>query len=300
MVKKVLKSCVICNKLEGVPYSSVTPPDLPSYRTSDEPPFSHTGVDFAGPLYVNCNGQVDKAYVCLFTCSSTRAIHLELAPDLSVSSFLLLFHRFVSRRGLPVTLISDSAKTFKGSAKDILKIVRSEEVIRFLGDRRVTWKFVAEKAPWWGGFWERLVQRVKRSLRESIGRSQLRYEQLHTLIVEVETIMNSRPLTYIADDQDGVTGCLSPSHLINGRRLTSMPNSEHFEVVSTYHSLTNKLKHHRHLLNQFINQWRHDYLLSLRESHTLKAKRGGHDLIQEGDVVVLKRSPTLANVYFGN
>ena len=138
MVKKVLKSCVICNKLEGVSYLSVTPPDLPSFRTSDEPPFSHTGVDFAGPLYVNCNGQVDKAYVCLFTCSSTRAIHLELAPDLSVSSFLLLFHRSVSRRGLPVTLISDNAKTFKRSAKEILKIVRSEEVIRFLGDRRVT------------------------------------------------------------------------------------------------------------------------------------------------------------------
>ena len=152
MVKKVLKSCVICNKLEGVPYSSIAPPDLPSFQTSDEPPFSHTGVDFAGSLYVNCDGQVEKAYVCLFTCSSIRAIHLELAPDLSVSSFLLLFHRFVSRRGLPVILISDNAKTFKGSAKEILKIARSKEVIQFLGDRRVTWKFIAEKAPWWGGF----------------------------------------------------------------------------------------------------------------------------------------------------
>ena len=76
-----------------------------------------------------------------------------------------------------------------------------------------------------------------------------------------------------------------------------MPNSEHFEVVSTYHSLTNKLKHHRHLLNQFINQWWRDYLLSLRESHTLKAKRGGHDLIQEVDVVVLK-SDTCKRVFW--
>ena len=76
-----------------------------------------------------------------------------------------------------------------------------------------------------------------------------------------------------------------------------MPNSEHFEVLSTYHSLTNKLKHHRHLLNQFINQWWRDYLLSLRESHTLKAKRGGHDSIQEGDVVVLK-SDTCKRVFW--
>ena len=84
------------------------------------------------------------------------------------------------------------------------------------------------EAPWWGGFWERLIQSVRRSLRKSIGRSHLTYEQLQTLIVEVEAISNSRLLTYVADDQDGITGCLSPSHLINGRRITSMPNSEHF------------------------------------------------------------------------
>ena len=235
-----------------------------THRVSDEPPFSHTGIDFAGPLYVKSDSQLDKAYVCLFTCSLTRAVHLELTPDLSVKSFLLLFCQFASQRGLPVTLISDNAKTFKTLSKEILKIARCNKVICFLGERRVTWKFIVEKAPWWGGgFWERLIQGVKRSLRKSIGQSHLTYEQLQTLIVEVEAIINSRPLTYVADDQDGITGCLSPSHLVNGRRITSMPNSEHFEVVSTYSFLTNKLKHHRHLLNQFTNQWRHNYLLNL-------------------------------------
>ena len=111
-MKKIIRSCVTCNKLEGLPYSSVAPPDLPSIRSSDDPPFSHTGIDFAGPLFVKVEDKSDKAYVCLFTCSSTRAIHLELTSDLSVSSFLLLFCRFVSRRGLPVTLISDNTKTF--------------------------------------------------------------------------------------------------------------------------------------------------------------------------------------------
>ena len=150
-VKKILKSCVICNKLEGVPYSSVVPPDLPSFQTSDEPPFSHTGIDFAGPLYVKSDNQLDKAYVCLFTCS-TQAVHLELTPDLSVNSFLLLFRQFASRRGLPVTLISNNAKTFKTSSKEILKIARCNKVIHFLGERRVTWKFIVKKAPWWGAF----------------------------------------------------------------------------------------------------------------------------------------------------
>ena len=133
VVKKILRSCVVCNKLEGVLYSSVPPPDLPSKRTSEDPPFSHTGIDFAGPLFVKSDGKLKKVYVCLFTCTSTRAVHLELAPDLSASSFLLLFRRFVSRRGLPVTLFSDNAKMFKTSSKHILKIARSSEVIRFFG-----------------------------------------------------------------------------------------------------------------------------------------------------------------------
>ena len=76
-----------------------------------------------------------------------------------------------------IIIISDNAKNFKSSSKQIVKIARSNKVIRILGDRRVTWKFIVERAPWWGGFWERLIRSVKRSLRKSIGRSNLTYEQ---------------------------------------------------------------------------------------------------------------------------
>lgn len=139
-----------------------------------------------------------------------------------------------------------------------------------------------------GGFWERLIRSVKRSLKKSIGRSNLTYEQLNTIIVEIEAVINACPLTCIADDQDGISECLSPSHLIYGRRITAMPNSESFEVLSTYQSLTRKLKHHRHLLKQFTNQWRKDYLLNLRKNHTMNVKKGGRQVIQRGDVVLLK------------
>ena len=84
-IKKVINSCIICNKLEGLPYASTVPPDLPDFRTSEDPPFSHTGVDFAGPLYAKNCGVCEKAYICLFSCCSTRAVHLELTPDLSVN-----------------------------------------------------------------------------------------------------------------------------------------------------------------------------------------------------------------------
>ena len=291
-VKRVLKRCVTCRRLEGLPYSTYNVPDLPSVRVSEDPPFTHTGVDFAGPLFVRGNTTTEsdnnKCYVCLFTCASTRAVHLELTPNLTVDSFLLAFRRFTSRRGLPATLMSDNGKTFGGSSKEIVKIARSKEVLRYLAINGVSWRFIVEKAPWWGGFWERLIQSVKRCMKKSLGRTTLSYDELNTLLVEVESVINSRPLTYVEDDQDGVSYTLSPSHLINGRRVTNTPNDSHFEVISTNESLTRRARHHRHLLRQFTGQWRKTYLLSLRERHAQVTKnRKGAD-IAIGDVVILK------------
>ena len=213
---------------------------------------------------------------CLLTCCSTRAVHLELTP---VDSFLLCFRTFVGRRGLSVTLVSDNAKTFQSSSKEILKIARSREVNDYLSTRKVSWKFIVERTPWWGGFYERLVKSVKCSLKKSIGKSHVTYDQLTTLLIGIESIINSRPLTYFSDDQDGVKGSLCSSHLINGRRLNTAVNEEHFEIVSTHQSLVQRLKHHRHLSNQFLSQWRQDYLLNLRESHKLNASKHGKPLI---------------------
>ena len=147
-MKRILKSCKVCTKVEGLLYSSIVTPDLPSIRVSEDPPFTHTGVDCAGPLYTHSKMsdaiKVGKAYICVFTCVSTRAVYLELAPDLSVESFLLTFQRFTAQHGLPATLISDNAKTFKTSSKEITKIVRSPDVICYLKNYRISWKFIIE------------------------------------------------------------------------------------------------------------------------------------------------------------
>ena len=161
-----MKECVVCLKFEGVRFKPQSTPELPDMRVADAPPFTYTGVDFAGPPYVMDQRELqsteknsEKVYVCLFTCALTHAIYLELTRDLGVNSFLQAFHRFSSRRGLPITLISDNAKPFKATSKEIKKnLTRSQEVQRYLSNKRVTWQFIIEKAPWWGGFWERLVQ----------------------------------------------------------------------------------------------------------------------------------------------
>ena len=226
------------------------------------------------------------------TCATTRAVHLELTRNLTVECFLLAFRRFTSRRGLPTTLISDNAKTFRGASREIKKIVRSKEVQRYLANNRISWKFIVEKAPWWGGFWERLIQTVKRCLRKTIGRTTLNYDELVTLLTEVECVVNSRPLTYLEDDQDGVSDTLPPSHLINGRRIIDSPNGGHFEIISTNSSLTKRAKHHRHLLQQFTNQWKKTYLLSLRERHTQITRNRKGAEIAVGDVLILRNDST--------
>ena len=149
-----------------------------------------------------------------------------------------------------------------------------------------------EKAPWWRGFWERMVKTVKVSLKKSLGRTTLNFDELNTLLIEVETVINSRPLTYVHDDQDGVSYTLSPSHLIYGRRITNTPNSEHFEIISTHQSLTRKAQHHKNLLAQFTNHWRRDYLLSLRENYSINNQNRSNVPISLGDVVILRNEST--------
>ena len=292
--KRIIKHCIICRKFDGVPFKPQPTPDLPDMRVADAPPFTFTGLDFAGPLYITSSkeGQSNeisqKAYICLYTCASTRAIHLELLRDLSVKSFLQSFRRFASRRGLPSTLLSENAKTFNAGCKEVKTIVRSHEVQRYLSSNRVTWKFIVERAPWWGGFWERLIQSVKKCLKKTVGRTSLDYDELNTVLVETESIINSRPLTYIYGNDESVSDPLTPSHLINGRKISLLPNDEHFEIISTHNTLTRRQQHHKRLLEQFAEQWRHEYLLSLRERPTTKSANGNAATVHVGDIVILK------------
>ena len=297
-VKKVLRKCVSCRKIEGYSYGSCPSPDLPDERVSEDPPFTHTGLDFAGPLYISQNKNkanaqdeehLSKAYICLFTCASTRAVHLELTRELTVCQFLQAFRRFIARRGLPATLISDNAKTYKAASKEVVKIARSTEVQQYLANNRITWKFIIEKAPWWGGFWERLIQSIKKPIKKILGKATIDYDEMSTILIEVEGVINARPLTYVYDDEDTTSRVLTPSDLIYGRRITTMPNSIHFEIVSTFQALTKRHKYLKGLMQQITKQWRNEYLLNLRENTNCKqSKRKNTSPVKIGDVVILK------------
>ena len=218
-VKRILGQCVVCRKFEGKPYRAPLPPPLPTFRVEESPPFAHTGVDFAGPLYVKkADGTTRKVWISLFTCCVTRAVHLDLISDLSTPTFLRCLKRFTARRGLPSKIISDNGKTFTAAAKVIESVVCHGDVQQYLCDLGVQWEFNLPKAPWWGGVFERLIQSTKRCLRKIIGQASFSYDELLTAVIEVEGVLNSRPLSYVSLDY--LDEPLTPSHLISDREFT--------------------------------------------------------------------------------
>ena len=202
--------------MEGLLFAGCVLQDLPRFRVYDNPPFSHTGLNLAGPLIVACkNGDFMKFYVCLYTCLSTRAVHLELVEGLDFEAFIRSFRGLCPRRRLPATLLSDNAKKFKSASREVKKLVRSPKLFEYVANRNVNWQFVA-LSPWMGGAWDLLIRSVERCLIKIISRASLSYFELNTILTEVEGIINCRPLTYLYGDEDGIEHALTPSHLIYG------------------------------------------------------------------------------------
>ena len=167
-VKKQLRQCVTCNKLSGRPNSPPDPPPLSKVRVEESKPFTVTGVDFTGALYVKDTDGERKVYICLFTCACTRAVHLEIVSDLSVETFLLAFRRFASHKSSPRQMISDNASTYLAAAEE-LQLFESDTLKEALARQNVTWYFMSKRAPWYGGFWERLIGLTKQAVKRTLG-----------------------------------------------------------------------------------------------------------------------------------
>jgi hypothetical protein len=127
-------------------------------------------------------------YICLYTCAVVRAVLLELTESLTTHEFVLCFRKFAARRSLPRTIYSDNAKTFKAAPEKLKEIY---------GTNAPKWKCIVPRAPWWGGFWERMVRNVKSVLKKSLVNALVTKAELETLLVEIEYIVNSRPLTQV-------------------------------------------------------------------------------------------------------
>ena len=179
-----------------------------------------------------------KAYICLFVSLSVKAVHLELVTDLTSEAFIACLKRFISRRGLPSLIWSDNGTNFVGAARELkelyqfLRTQSTQDVVsRYLCDRKITWKFIPQHAPHFGGIWEASVKSMKAHLKRILGDVKLTYEELSTLLTQIEACLNSRPLVPLPNDDDGIEA-LTPGHFLIGKPLTALPDVPPTESIS--------------------------------------------------------------------
>jgi len=203
---------------------------------------------------------------------------------MTTDKFLQAFQRFVGRRGLPHTVYTDNALTFHAANAHLAQLWTSLSAAkshRFLAQHNIAWKFIAPRAAWWGGWWERMVGTTKRCLRKVLGRLQVSEEGLNTTLVAIEAAINSRPIGQAEDE----TGVLTPAHFLIGERLTTIPSGREPE---TNRSLTKEFKMRQKLADDFWRRWQKEYLTTLRSFHevrqqqtSVKFRRGDVALLQE-------------------
>lgn len=176
---------------------------LPGPRVTPSKSFTHTGVDYAGPIQVRVSkGRVNKSYkgyICIFVCLATKAIHIEVVSDLTTTAFLAAFKKFTSRRGLCTNLYSDNGTNFVGANNILKKELEStvkktqSEAAEFLLKNSIEWKFIQPSSPHFGGLWEAGVKSTKYHLKRIIGETILTFEELATVLSQIEACLKSTP-----------------------------------------------------------------------------------------------------------
>ncbi|XP_018401201.1 PREDICTED: uncharacterized protein LOC108778491 [Cyphomyrmex costatus] len=227
--------------------------DLPPTRVREAIPFANTGIDFCGPFHIKekkyRNRTKIKTYVCVFVCMAIKAIHLKLVSDLSSDGFIAALRRFVSRRGLPKNVYSDNGTNFVGAnsqLKEMYTIFNSEQhkeaVNRFRSEYRISWHFIPPAALHFGGLWESSVKLFKHHFKRVIGEALYTFEELNTFIVEIEGILNSKPITALSSDPNDILA-LTPAHYLIGQPLTALPEGNLLSVTA------NRLSKWQHITN---------------------------------------------------
>ena len=266
-IRKTIRTCCKKGCVNPTPLEQQQAP-LPNLRTDDPAPFVNVAVDLFGPLIIHHKCEIEscphpresKVHVALFTCFHARAVHLEIVENTGTEAFLNAFRLFTARRGAPEQIYSDNAKGFKAASKEIRQLYRSVNWEKIQKDgikNNINWFFSCEKAPHQNGLCERLVRTVKTPLKIIVGNGRLTINQLRIILVEVEAIVNNRPLGVTSNDPNDYTP-ITPMELVNGRRLNHLPDPNLRQNTTTFQHLWRK---RQSILNGFWLRWTKDYLI---------------------------------------
>ncbi|XP_066590509.1 uncharacterized protein [Prorops nasuta] len=279
-VKKVLRSCIVCFKCKPSTSEAIMG-DLPSTRVRVSRPFLITGVDYAGPINIRegkrRNAKLHKAYVAIFVCFVTKACHIEVVSDLTSQCFLAALKRFISRRGRPSQICSDNGTTFVGAYNQLKNVYRfikeqnvQDEVKQYLSDLEIEWKFIPPYAPHVGGLWEAAVKSCKYHMYRIMGNAHLTYEEVQTILCEIEAILNSRPITPLSDDPNDLS-CITPGHFLIGSRLDDFPN---VDITEEKEGRLIRWQRVERMRQHFWRRWSSEYLCQLQQRWKWQISKG--------------------------
>ncbi|XP_075990311.1 uncharacterized protein LOC142985958 [Anticarsia gemmatalis] len=288
LVKNYVHRCLICAKLNAKIRTQVMG-DLPSVRVKPARAFLNSGVDFAGPFNVLMNkgrgAKTTKAYIAIFVCMSTKAIHLELVGDLSSSAFIGAFKRFCARRGKCTNIWSDQGRNFVGANKELSEAWKEAqlqfdgEVSEMLANDGTQWHFIPAYSPTFGGLWEAGVKSIKYNLKRVLS-TNLTFEEMTTVLCEIEACLNSRPLCPMDDDS---MQPLTPGHFLIAEAPVTVPD---VNLKTAKVSNLTRWQYTQRLLNDFWSRWQKEYLTRLQQRPKwLKREKE----FKVGDIVLIKQ-----------
>lgn len=290
-IKCVIHKCVTCFRHSAKPITQLMG-NLPTARLEITRPFTKSGIDYAGPIEIlvrrsRGRRQVSKGYICLFVCLSTKAIHLELVSDMTAASFISAFHRFGSRRGYPTDIYSDNGTNFVGASNQIDKELQvaishlAPEIAELTAKHFVTWHFIPPASPNFGGLWEAGVKSTKHHLKRIVGKEILLFEEMNTVLIQIEGCLNSRPLCPMTSDPNDLSA-LTPAHFLIGEAITSTPRPS---VLDINVNRLDRFQLMQRLTETFWKRWRQEYLSRLQQRPKWIATKPN---IEIGDLVLVK------------
>ena len=270
--RSVCTSCITCRK-QAAKASSQLLGQLPPASVEPNQVFLHTGMDCCGPFKIR-QGYTRKpvevtAYLAIFICFATKAVHLEVVSDLKTPSFLAALDRFVARRGLPLHLHSDNGSNYKGAQNQLVEFYKmlsskqgQDAIQAYVFQHHITWHNSPQRAPHFGGLWEAAVKSTKFHLKRIIGHERLTFEELTTITCNVESFLNSRPLGPVTShDLDGLSP-LTPSHFLIGRAARAYPQAE----AGKQPTVLQRWNICKKASQDFWDRWSREYLQHLQKA----------------------------------
>ena len=296
-VRSCIDKCRNCRELRGK-LSQQKMADLPAERVQPSPPFSHCGADMFGPFIIKEGRKELKRYGCIFTCMSSRAVHIETTSQMCADTLIQALRRFIARRGQVATIRTDNGTNFVGAENELRKCLDEmdhEKIQKFLltkGCDWIVWERNPPSSSHMGGIWERQIRSIRTILSALMKQHAaiLNDESLRTLMTETEAIINSRPLT--VDTMSDPTSLLplSPIQLLTFKSDVVFPPPGDFQRCDLYCR-----KHWRrvqYLANQFWHRWRVEYLATLQSRQKWTGKTRNFAV---GDVVLVKDDDIFTN-----